>query len=740
MSRIELDIEGMHCASCVARVETALAKVPGVKEAHVSLATEEASVDVDSESVAVDELVAAVRGAGYGARLLAKEPPTGEDPAAERQLREARAWRNRLIVSAVGLAAIMGLEFVALPYGTQHWLIFAIASVLQLYVGWPYYVGAWRRLVHFSSNMDTLVAIGTTAAFVSGAVHVIDMAAGRTPMLPMSFMDSAMILAFITLGKFLETKTKSRAAGAIRALLRLTPPEATVLRHGETQKVPVGRVGVGDTVLVRPGERIPVDGRVTEGHSQIDQSWLTGESLPIERSPGEEVLAGSINGQGALQIRVSKASDETALAHVVDLVRRAQESKADVEKLADVVVAWFVPVVLVIAAITLVGWLLAGSFANAVACAIAVLIVACPCAMGLATPTAVMVASGRAASRGILIKNAHALETAAHIDTVVLDKTGTITRGKFEVVDIVAAAGIDGEDLLEVAAAAQRLSSHPLAAAVVEFYEQHRRHSIGNFLSVTDLATIPGAGIAVQSNRGEILIGNRRLMQERRVELSPDLDAALARLEQSRATPLVVAVAGKAWGVLAAADTIADGAVQAIAQLKKTVRHVVMLTGDHRSAAEAVAHEVGISEVIAGVRPDEKHAEIERLRASGRRVAMVGDGINDAPALTAADLGIAIGSGADVAIESADIVLVKRELLGVVQSLELSRATLRTIKQNLAWAFAYNIVLIPLATGIFLPLWNIALPPIAAAAAMALSSVSVVANSLLLRVRNIAPK
>jgi Cu+-exporting ATPase len=358
----------------------------------------------------------------------------------------------------------------------------------------------------------------------------------------------------------------------------------------------------------------------------------------------------------------------------------------------------------------------------------------------LATPTAMMVASGRAASRGILIKNAQALETAAHIDTVVLDKTGTITRGKFEIVEVVAADGVDREDLLELAAAAQRLSGHPLATAVVEYYEHEKRRSIGNYINVTDLATIPGAGVAAQSNRGEILIGNRRLLQERDIQLPSQLDAALARIEASRATPLVIAVAGRAWGVLAAEDAIADGAAEAVAQLQKSVGHVVMLTGDHQAAADAVAHEVGIREVIAGVRPDEKHAKVERLQAEGRRVAMVGDGINDAPALTAADLGIAIGSGADVAIESADVVLVKRELRGVVQSLGLSRATLRTIKQNLAWAFVYNIVLIPLATGMFLPLWNVALPPIGAAAAMALSSVSVVANSLLLRVRRIEPK
>jgi Cu+-exporting ATPase len=634
---------------------------------------------------------------------------------------------------------VMAFEWTSLPFGSQHVLMFAIATVLQGYVGWPYYIGAWRRLVHFSSNMDTLVAIGTTAAYISGAVHVSDLLAGRHSHLPMSFMDSTMILAFITLGKFLETKTKGRAAGAIRALLQLTPPTATVLRDGLPQQVPIASVRVGETALVKPGERIPIDGKVIEGRSQIDQSWLTGESLPIERSLGDDVLAGSINGQGSLQIRVTKVSGKTALAQVIDLVRRAQESRADVERLADVVVAWFVPIVLMVALVAFAAWMLTGASSTAVACAVAVLIVACPCALGLATPTAVMVASGRAASRGILIKNAQALETAAKIDTVVLDKTGTITRGKFEIISVVAAEGVDRDELLEIAAAAQSHSSHPLATAVVEYQRQHRRATLGSFISVSDLATVPGAGVVAQSNRGEILIGNRRLMAERHIPLPDSLESALSRVEHSRATPLVVAIGGKAWGVLSAEDTIADGAREAVAELRKIVPHVVMLTGDHRASADAVAREVGIEEVIAGVKPDEKHAEIERLLASGRKVAMVGDGINDAPALAAADLGIAIGSGADVAIESADVVLVKRELLGVVRVLLLSRATLRTIKQNLAWAFVYNVVLIPLATGMFLPLWNLALPPIAAAAAMALSSVSVVSNSLLLRIWDIEP-
>lgn len=731
-THITLDVEGMHCASCVSRVEGALQKLPGVAEVRVSLATEQASLDLEGE-VDTGRLIDAVHDAGYEARVL---EDASSDESSARQQREAIGWRNRLIIAAAGFGVILLLMWLPVPGVLRPWLLLGIATGLQTYVAWPYYVGTWRRLVHFSSNMDTLVALGTTAAYVSGVVHVVGTALGTDLLLPMTFMDSAMILTFITLGKFLEVKTKGRAASAIRSLLQLTPPQATVLEGGEPAAVPVDQVQPGDTVLVRPGERVPVDGEVVDGRSQLDQSWLTGESMPVECGPGDEVLAASINGQGSLKVKVTKVSGETALSQVIALVRRAQESKAAVQRLADRVVAWFVPAVIFIALATLVAWMLVpGGWTTAISCAVAVLIVACPCALGLATPTAVMVASGRAAGRGILVKNAQALETAAHVDTIVLDKTGTVTRGKFEISQAIAAEGVQQRELVSVAAAAEQLSSHPLAAAVVEYADGFREN--GKPPEVSDLETIEGVGVAVQSDRGRILIGNRRLVEQNGVTLSDELQGELERLEKSRATPLLVALEERTLGILAAEDTIAEGSREAIGELKRLGPRVVMLTGDHQAAAEAVAREVGIDveDVIAGVHPDQKHDEIKRLQNQGQKVAMVGDGINDAPALAAADLGIAIGSGADVAIESADVVLTSGDLRGVVRVVRLSRATLRTIKQNLGWAFLYNILLIPLAAGVLIPAFDVTIPPVAAAAAMALSSVSVVGNSLLLRIR-----
>jgi Cu+-exporting ATPase len=734
MSRVLLDIEGMHCASCVSRVERALASVPGVRDVRVNLATEQASLEATNGHVDDAKLIAAVAAAGYTARPIAS---AATDDAAIRHEREAASWRNRLIVSALGLAVMLVLEYLIRPPHTAHVAVMIVlATLLQAYVGWPYYVGAWKRLIHFSANMDSLVALGTTAAYAAGLWHAIaSLSSGvhATSSLAMSFMDSAMILTFITLGKYLEVKTKGRASSAIRALLTLAPPQATLLVDGQPRAVEAAAVSVGDEILVKPGERVPLDGQVREGRSQLDQSWLTGESLPVERGPGEEVLAGSINGNGSLTVRVTRPVGDSALARVTELVRRAQESKADVQHLADRVVAWFVPVVLVIAVVSLLAWGVFGQWPTGIMCAVAVLIVACPCALGLATPTAVMVASGRAAARGILIKNAQALENAARVDTVVLDKTGTITRGQFEVTRIVTASGASEDDLLATAAAAEQLSSHPLAAAVVA-----RAKAAGNGQALPEirahgLETVAGAGVKAQSDRGQILVGNRRLMDAEHISLASGIDAELERTRTGREVPLLVARDGTLLGVLAAQDAIAPHSGEAIVRLKRSGLRVVMLSGDHERAANEVAAEVGIDEVIAEVRPDEKHAVVEQLRSQGRRTAMVGDGVNDGPALAAADVGIAIGSGADVAIESADVVLVSQDLRGVPQVLGLAKATLRTIKQNLVWAFLYNVILIPLAAGMLLPITGWHLPPVAAAAAMALSSVSVVANSLLLR-------
>jgi Cu+-exporting ATPase len=546
----------------------------------------------------------------------------------------------------------------------------------------------------------------------------------------MEFMDAGMILTFIALGKYLEMRTKGRASAAIRKLLELTPPEANVLENGTTRRKRVSEVRPGETILVRPGEKVPLDAEVLSGQSALDESWLTGEAMPVEKGPGDPILAGTINGGASLTARVVREAGQTALAQVIRLVRRAQESKADVQRLADRVVAYFVPAVLVAAAVTLLAWLaIRGQWAPGVSAAVAVLIVACPCAMGLATPTAVMVGSGYGAESGILIKEAQALEVADGLTTVVLDKTGTVTLGKPQVTDVLPRDGLDAEELLSIAAGVEQLTQHPLAEPVVRAAQERGLP----LATASEARLIAGGGVYAGLNGSLVYIGNERLLRDHGIDPAP-VEAEIARLRSDGKTPLLIGRSDRLLGILAVADTLAPHARDAVEALKRQGLTVRLLSGDHRVTVEAVAKQVGVDSVLAEVLPDEKEAEIRRLRDSGEVIAMVGDGINDAPALVAADLGIAIGSGADVAIESADIVLVRPDLRLVGQAIALARATLRTIRQNLAWAFVYNIVLIPVAAGVLVPL-GIRLSPVTAAAAMALSSVSVVSNSLLLRRR-----
>ena len=741
--RLVLDIEGMHCAGCVARVEKALAGVPGVLEARVNLVTHQAGVELDPERATGEDLAGAVRASGYSATVLS----AGEEPAVslfEREAREAVGWRRRFFVGAVLLVPLLWLTYIAdwTDLMRLAWQ-FALATPLQFYVGWPYLAGAWRGLRHAAANMDTLIALGTGAAYLAGVWELLRHAFGppteHAAMSAMYFADAAMILTFISLGKFLEVKARGNASQAIRKLLDLSPPEATVLRDGRPERVAVGAVPPGATILIRPGEKIPLDAKVLSGASSADQSWLTGESIPVDKQPGDEIFAGTINLQGSLTAEVLRPAARSALAQVIDLVRRAQESKTDVGRLADRVVARFVPVVLAIAAATLLIWGLAGDWPRGLQCTVAVLVVACPCALGLATPTAVLVASGRGAENGILIKDAHALELAAQIDTVVLDKTGTVTLGRPKVTAVQPAVGVSPEELLSTAAAAEQLSQHPLAAAVVQ--EATARGL--DIPQADSLETLPGQGVRARRGDLTILVGNEKLMESEGVEwrvtgggrLSPP---ATHHPPPATHHPLFVAAGGRLLGLLAVADPVAPHSREAIAQLQSLGLDVQLLSGDRRATVESVARQVGIEGVFAEVLPRQKQAVVRRLQESGRKVAMVGDGINDAPALAAADLGVAIGSGADVAIEAAQIVLVAPDLRGLVRALALSRVTLRTIRQNLGWAFLYNLLLIPAAAGVFIPLFGFHVPPAAAAAAMAASSVSVVTNSLLLRRRKLA--
>jgi Cu+-exporting ATPase len=718
MADVILDIDGMHCASCVARVENALAKVPGVQSARVNLATNQGSVAYDPGKATLGALSAAVSAAGYSARPAATGQTAAEN-ISSRSADELSIWKLRLIAAVALLVPLMALHLVpGIPHTLAVWGQFVLAATMQAIVGWPFLVGAVKQLRHAAANMDTLIALGTSAAFGAG---VADLLAGHHSM---NFMDGGMILAFITLGKYLEARAKGRASQAILKLLELAPPVARVERNLSVVDLPLDKVVLGETLVVRPGDKVPLDAVVLTGASDVNEAWLTGEPLPVTKRAGDQIFAGTTNGNGALRAKVTHLAADTWLAQTVELVRKAQESKAGVQRLADRVVAWFVPAVLAIAAMTLLGWGLAGDWAMGVSCAVAVLVVACPCALGLATPAAVLVGSGRGAESGILIKDAEALETAGRLTAVVFDKTGTITLGQPKVVDIIAQEGITPNHVLAVAAAVERHSSHPLARAIVaRAAEQELRPLVAERVNV-----IPGMGIEADVQGDRVLLGNRELIEERLGHRAGNWCEGAAGQMQ-----LYVAQGDRHIGTILLADVISDTSRDAIAELKRLGLTPTMLSGDLQESAEAVAREVGIERVIAEVKPDQKLLAIRELQKSGEVVAMVGDGINDAPALAAADLGIAIGLGADVAIESADIVLSRHDLRLVPRAVRLSRAVLAVIWQNLWWATIYNVVLIPLAAGLLVPIAGVRLPPALAAAAMAASSVSVVLNSLRLR-------
>ena len=728
--RLLLDVDGMHCASCTARVERALVGVPGVTVARVNLATEQAAVEYDALRPNESALIRAVEDAGYRACVGTEQQAlTGRTAMETRSMRETTGWRNRFIFGVASLLAMLAIAWL----GAQETLLLlwprgVLATAAQVYMGGPYLLGAWRRMRRLSCNMDTLVALGTTAAYVAGIVQWFQGASSTM------FVDGVMILTFVSLGKYLESIAKRRASGAVYELLDLAAPTANRISEGRLEQIEIADVQVDNRILVRPGEKIPLDGRVVEGRSEVDESWLTGESMPVVRRPGDQIFAGTVNGNGSLTVCVTCRANVTVLAEVIELVRRAQESKTKFQRLADRVIAWFVPFVLVFAAGTAIGWLwLDGDGRSALACTIAVLVVACPCALGLATPTAVLVASGRGAASGILIKHPSALEAAGNLTAVVFDKTGTITSGRPHITAVWPAEGVSSEQLLTTAATAAQLSDHPLSVAVVE-----RSQSLESAPQMADqLRVFSGRGIQAQLGDQSILVGNRQLLVELEIKIPETEEAAHNRSRADGQTVLLVAQAGKYLGALCAEDTIVPGTAEVIGQLRSLGMTVWMLSGDANRTALAVAKEISIppGNVFAEVRPSEKQRTIDRLRGEGHVVAMVGDGINDAAALAAADVGLAISAGADVAIEAADVVLMHHNLKDVLHFIRLSQATLRTIRQNLVWAFLYNGLLLPIAAGLFIPLIGLRLSPVVAAAAMAASSVSVVTNSLLLRTK-----
>lgn len=712
--RRELAISGMTCASCSGRVEKVLAKVPGVLHAEVNLASERAVVDGIAGVLRPADLIAAVRRAGYGAELLTGDMERDRQiaQAEERRLRR-EGWR---VAAAVGLSAPLLLPMFGLPL--PGWLALALATPVQFIIGGRFYVGGWKALRAGTGNMDLLVSLGTSAAYFY-SLFLLLTGAG----MHLYFEAAAVVIALVMVGKWLEARAKRSTTAAIRALMSLRPERARVERDGGEIEVPVAAVAVGDVVVVRPGEKLPVDGAVIAGRSDVDESLLTGESLPVAKAPGDKVVGGSINGGGLLRVETAAVGEQSTLSRIIALVENAQAKKPPVQRLVDQVAAMFVPFVLAVALAAFLGWwLIGGNFNLAVIAAVSVMVIACPCALGLATPTALMVGTGAAARAGILIRDAEALERAHRIDTVVLDKTGTLTEGKPAVTGMAVVDGGDEHELLTLAAAAQTGSEHPLGRAVVARAEGLALPPLEDFQSH------PGKGLTARVDGRRIVIGNHRLMDEHKVPTGP-LATEAERLEGRARTVMWVGVLEPApalLGFIAVADPVKPSAREAIRHLQSIGLDTVLLTGDNQRTAAAVAAQLGIGRVLAGVLPADKAAEVRRLQAEGKHVGMVGDGVNDAPALAAADVGIAMGGGADVAMETAAITLMRGDPLLIGDAIAVSRATYGKIRQGLFWALIYNVIGMPAAAlGL--------LSPMIAGAAMAASSVSVVSNALLLR-------
>lgn len=766
MKKETYDITGMSCAACSARIEKGISGMEGMQQCSVNLLKNSMTVSYDEAELDSGKIIHQVEDIGYGASLHQTQGSKttgasgrGKNGATDAAAAAAKQMKQRLIVSLVftiplfyiSMGHMAGWPLPPWLLGARNHMIFAFTQFLLvlpvLIAGGHYFKNGLRNLWHRSPNMDSLIALGSGAAFVYGIYAIYKIAWGfsiedmdmvETFGMNLYFESSAMILTLITLGKFMEARAKSKTSEAITKLMDLAPKTAKVLRNGQEEEISVDDVQNGDILVVRDGDTVPVDGKITEGFASVDESAITGESLPVDKQTGDPVTGGTINRTGYFQMEATAVGEHTTLSKIIQLVDDATSSKAPIAKLADRVSSVFVPVVITIALLAAILWLLAGqSFEFALSVAISVLVISCPCALGLATPTAIMVGTGRGAAKGILIKSAEALEITHSIDTVVLDKTGTVTQGKPVVTDVIAldadgkAAGENTQaytELLQLAFSLEKMSSHPLAEAIVKKAEA----CSAAFQEVSDYEMIPGQGIAGTIDKVRCLAGNRKLMETNRIDIS--VAAGLQeKLADEGKTPLYFAQGGKFLGVIAAADVVKPTSREAIARLQEMGMDVIMLTGDNARTAEAIKKQVGIKTVIADVLPQDKEEKVRQLQEQGHKVAMVGDGINDAPALARADVGIAIGAGTDVAIESADIVLMKSDLMDAASAVSLSRAVMRNIKQNLFWAFFYNAIGIPVAAGVLYPAFHILLNPMIGAAAMSFSSVSVVSNALRLR-------
>ena len=740
---VTIPIGGMTCAACSQRIEKAVGKLEGVTSSSVNLATEKATFKYDPAVVRISQIKSMITKLGYLPLESQSSVAVDED-----KIRKEKAIR--VLWTKFTVAAAFSIPLLYLAMGSMiWWLRFPIPAFLQpmqypipfalvqialvipvIIAGYRFYIVGFKAIWMRSPNMDSLIAMGTSAAVIYSLYSTYSISQGNFAAVNHLYFETAgVIITLILLGKSLEAVSKGKTSEAIKKLMGLAPKTALVIQDGKEIILSIDEVEVGDVIIVKPGEKIPVDGEVTNGHTAIDESMLTGESIPVEKNAGDSVYAASINGNGSIQFRATKVGADTALAQIIKLVEDAQGSKAPIAQMADIVSGYFVPIVFGIAVVAALAWLISGqSVVFSLSIFIAVLVIACPCALGLATPTAIMVGTGKGAEYGILIKGGEALETAHKINTIIFDKTGTITEGKPEVTDIITVPGVSREKLLLIAASAEKGSEHPLGEAIVRGASKEKLEPV----PVESFNSIPGYGIEVRIGGVNVLLGNRKLMNERNIVLD-SLEAESDKLAEEGKTPMYIAQDGTLSGIIAVADVVKKSSARAIKKLHEMGIEVAMITGDNHKTAEAIARQVGIDRVLAEVLPQDKASEVKKLQQQGRKVAMVGDGINDAPALAQADIGIAIGSGTDVAMESADIVLMRSDLMEVPTAIQLSKSTIRNIKQNLFWAFGYNVLGIPLAAGILFIFGGPVLNPIFAAAAMSLSSVSVLTNALRLK-------